>query len=265
MNPNQFAQQIKHELQQVRWPAGSQDLVFGAHGSVLVFAGQLTEDEMPAGLPLAVVRVDAGKFDEDDPGLLTQAFAVLIAAEVAGDKMGEHALIGGAAADVGRSAGHGVLEVAARARAAVQSLTGVDGAAILLSSDGTASPSLIGRGRHLAMHEFELSAVCTSAPHYAAPQGLRYEPVNTAKWKWDGSHCENRFDFLRYRLVKKFGEDYSRTPSDGTVIYTGTAAQFVGTQADGYTYTVFADYNSRGTAGVVEGSSEPEVGAYRVV
>ena len=45
MNPIQFAQQIKHRLEQVEWPFGSAGAVFGTHGSVAVFAGDPTEDQ----------------------------------------------------------------------------------------------------------------------------------------------------------------------------------------------------------------------------
>ena len=261
MSPLQLAQQIKHLLERATWSTGSQDVVFGARGSVAVFAGEPNEEQIPAGFPWALVGIDNGEVDPEDPGLITQRFTVTCAAEVAGDRMGEHAIIGGAAADIGRSAGRGVGEVAERVRATLQNLTGADGATILLSQIDLSTPTLIGRGRHLAMERTTLSAVCTSAPYFAPPQRLVWD---LGKWKWGGAHCSARFDFYRYRLVRKFGRDYSRTPADGTVLYTGTTPEFVGVQNDGYTYTVFADYNSRGAA-TVEGSSNPEVGAFRVV
>ena len=69
---------------------------------------------------------------------------------------------------------------------------------------------------------------------------------------------------MRYRLVRRLGRNFSATPSQGELLYTGTNAYWVGAQETGYTYTVFADYCSRGN-GIVEGYSKPEVGAYRVV
>jgi len=264
VNPIQTAQQIKHLLEQVAWPGGSGDLVLGGRGSVAVFAGMPTEEQIPPGFPWAMVGIDSGEFDPDDPDFITQRFQIIAAAEVGGDRLGENALIGGAAGDIGRSANRGVGEIAERIRDAVAKLTGADGAPVTLSGSGTGSPSVLGRGRHMALAELSLSATCTSAPYFAAPQMLRWDPAS-GKWKWDGSRCSSRFDFVRYRLVRKRGPDPSATPSDGTVVYTGTAAECTVAQNSGYVYTAFADYSSRGNATALEGSSSPEVGSYRVV
>lgn len=261
MNPIQFAQQIKHRLEQVEWPFGSAGAVFGTHGSVAVFAGDPTEDQIPAGFPWALVGIDRGQVDEDDPGLITQQFNVVVCAESGGDPLGEHALIGGAIQQVGRSGNRGVGEIMERVREAVQSITGADGARVLLSSTSTGKPTPLGRGRHLALDELTLSAVCTSAATFSPPQQLRY---SLDRWKWNGDHCTPRFDFMRYRLLRRRGRNFSATPNQGELLYTGTNTYWVGVQETGYTYTIFADYCSRGN-GIVEGYSEPEVGAYRVV
>ena len=263
MNPSQMAQQIKHLLQQVRWPVDPADLVFGARGSVAVFAGRPAPEQIPPGFPWCMVGIDAGQFDPDEPGLITQAFSLIVATEVAGDRLGEHAIIGGAAASLGKSAGRGIGEVAERARWAVANLTGMDGARIIVSASRTAAPEPMDRGRHLVIASLDVEALCTSAPHYVAPQLLNYE---TNKWTWAGDHCAARFDFVRYRLVRKTGTDPSIDPEDGTVIYTGTTPEFVGARVNGQVYTVFADYNSRGSGGggaTVEGSSYPEIGSFR--
>jgi len=263
MNPIQMALQIKHELQTATWSGG--DLVFGARGSVAVFAGAPTEEQIPPGFPWALVGLDSGDIDEDDPSHIMQRFSITIAAEVAGDRMGEYALIGGAAASLTKSAGRGVGEIAERVRSAVQSLTGADGASVQLSAINTGTPAILGRGRHVAMDELTLSAVCTSALYYAPPQRLRSESVDGGDtWLWAGAHCSSRFDFLQYRLVEKAGSSPSTSPSDGTVLYTGTAAQFVAAATSGKTYTVFADYNGRGGA-TVEASSAVVIGSYKVV
>ena len=55
MDPWQMAQQIKHELEQVIWH-NSGDLVFGINGSVAVFAGPPTADQIPEGMPGALDR-----------------------------------------------------------------------------------------------------------------------------------------------------------------------------------------------------------------
>jgi hypothetical protein len=64
--------------------------------------------------------------------------------------------------------------------------------------------------------------------------------------------------------VQKSGSTPSTDPSDGTVIYTGTAPTLTGLAVVGNTYTVFADYDARGN-NIVDGSSSPVVGSYRAV
>lgn len=254
-----MAQQIKHLLQAATWSGGS--AVFGARGSVAVYAGTPTDDHIPAGFPWALVGIDSADIDPDQPSVIVQGFSVMCAAEVAGDRLGEYALIGGAAADLGKSAGRGVGEVAERVRATLQSLTGADGATVILSGTSAGTPAVLGRGRHLALDELRLTAVCTSAPHYSAPQRLR---VTDGTWLWEGAHCSGRFDFLRYRLVEKVGSTPSTSPSDGTVVYTGTAATADYAATSGRVYTCFADYNARGGA-TVDASSSAAVGSYVVV
>lgn len=259
MNPWQMAQQIKHELQLVAWTEGSESVVFGQRG-VVIFAGSPTEEQIPAGFPWALVGVGPGSPDQDHPEFLEQQFQVVIGAEVAGDPQGEFAIIGGATAELGRSAGRGVGEIAERARSAVQALTGADGAKILLTAISTGSPVTLGRGRHLALSDLSLTALCTSQLHYAAPQQAAY---SGGTWTWQGSHCSDRFDFLQYRLVEKSGSSPSASPTDGTIVYTGTDATSTATQTAGNTYTVFAEYNARGGPDA-EGNSDAEIGSYVV-
>ena len=255
-----MAQQLKHELETVVWPTGSGDLVFGGRG-VHVFAGTPNEDQIPPGFPWCLVGIDNGEADVDSPEFITQGYTLLIAAEVAGDPLGEFSIIGGSVADLGKSVGRGVGEVAERVRFAVGNLIGIDGAQIMVSATSTGSPTPLGRGRHLVLDEMSLTALCTSSLHYTAPQSLA---VVSGTWTWLGPHCSDRFDFLQYRLVSKTGIVPSTDPTDGTVEYTGTAATVDVVAASGKTFTIFADYNARGGSSV-DGSSDPEVGSYVVV
>lgn len=260
MNPRQFAQQIKHELQRVRWDVDGGEVVFGSTTNrVAVMAGPPSAEQMPAGMPWAIVMLDGADFDEEFPTLLRQTIRVVTAAEVTGDPLGEHTVTGGPAASLAKSAGRGIAEVSERVRAAVQDLTGADGAKVLLSGTSIDAVRQLSPGHQMGLSELVLSALCTSLPHFAAPQVLRW---SAGAWRWAGDHCERRYDFMRYRLVHKTGTDYSIDPTDGTVMYTGTASAWEGPQSEGV-WTVFADYDARGR-GTVEASSAPEVGSWRV-
>lgn len=260
MNPFQMALQIRHKLRTVVWPTGAGDLVFGARGAI-VFAGTPTEEQIPPGFPWCLVGLGTGDPDEDHPELITQTFNLITGVDVAGDPMGEHSIIGGAVANLGKSVGRGIAEVGVRVRAAVQNLTGMDGAKILLTATAIDTPTAFGRGRHLTIDEHTLTALCTSDLHYAAPQVIAHDGTD---WTWTGGHCSSRFDFLQYRLVRKTGFEPGTGPSDGTTVYTGTPATFTGVATNGNTYTVFCDYNAR-KGSTIDGSSGVEVGSYKVV
>lgn len=260
MNSWQFALQIQSLLEAAVWPTGNAELVFGAQGqSVAVFAGEPTPSDIPPGFPWCLVGVDDGAHDTDHPEFIEQGFTLITGVEVAGDPLGEFSMVGSSVSDLGSSAGRGVLEVTERVRTAVQDLTGIDGAKILLSASTTGSPAPLGPGRHLALGALSLTALCTSALHYAAPQEIA-EAADA--WSWEGSQCSSRWDFNQYRLVRKTGSA-PQTPSDGTVVYTGTLAAAAHTPVSGDTYTIFADYHARaGLSGsTVDGSSSAVVGA----
>lgn len=262
MNPLQMAQQIKAELQAIVWPDGSGQVVFGSQeGRVLVFAeGPPDPSQLSPAFPFALVIVEEGTFDEDDPTLIaSQGFSVIVAAQVAGDPYGEVALIGGAQANLGTSPGKGVLELSERARAAVQDLVGSDGAKVILSGTATSRPGLIS-GKHCAFADVRLTATCTSALAFAAPQQLVNSGVGQT---WQGAHCSDRFDFVQYRMGWKAGSTPAETPAETTaIVYTGATAAASITTTSSRTYSVFADYNKRGGSTVENSSSGSRVGAY---
>jgi hypothetical protein len=260
MMPWQMAQQLKHELEQVKWTTGSAKVVFGTNNRVRVTSGEPTQEQMPGGFPFALVILAGGVPDEEDPDLLVQRFEVLTCVSVTGDPMGEAAVIG-ASADLGESAGRGIAEVAARVRAAIGKLTGADGAKVQVTITDISTPKVLA-GPHVVIDERTVTVICTSDLHYAAPQEIA---VTGEAWTWAGPHCSNRFDFKQYRLVWKTGTAAPTSPSDGTTVYTGTVAGTTHAPLAGKTYAAFADYSARKQSGVVEGSSDPEVGSYKVV
>jgi len=259
MNPWQLAQQLRHVLARVAWEDGSGAVVFGQQG-VIVTAGPVSDEALPGGFPFAIVTVDSGSPDPDDPSLLLQSFSIVAAVQVFGDNMGEFAVIGGARADLGKSTGAGILEVGERVRSAVQSMTGADGAALVVSATGTAAPTPIGQGRHIVTEEFRVTALCTSQPVYTAPQELTR---GGSTWRWNGDQCAARFDFLRFRLGYITGSDPADTPGDLTAVaYTGTGTEAAASTSAGRVYQVFADYHPRGTGAVEYSSEGAVVGAY---
>jgi len=262
VNPWQIAQQIKHELSTLTWDGGSGEVVFGPR-SVFVYAGTAPDIEQhPPGFPFALITIDAGTPDPDDPDLIEQGLTIVTAVEVAGDPMGEFAVIGSSRPDLGKSTGAGVAEVAERVRYAIQRLTGYDGAAVVVSGSGTGAPQTLGDGRQIAFDQFNVTALCTSQPRYTAPQrfGITFQTMS-----WAGEWVTPRFDFLQFRVGYKAGTTPATSPDDcDAIIYTGSNTEYAEAVVAGRVYSVFADYNSRGGS-AVEASSTADVGSYKVV
>lgn len=260
MNSWQMAQQIKHKLANVTWAAGSAQYVFGPR-SVFVFSGQPPSDkELSPGFPFALVTIDAGTADDDHPELINQTFAVTIACEAAGDPMGENAVIGSARVDLGKSAGAGSAEVGERVRYALQSLSGVDGAPLIVSGAGITGPSVPAEGRHITFETYTVNAYCTSQPYYTSPEQLRYV---SGAWRWAGLQCTSRFDFKSFRLGYSAGSKPAEDPAETTIVYTGSATSFVTTKVAGRAYTIWADYDPRKT-GTAAATSSLVVGSWVV-
>ena len=220
-----MAQQIKHELQQVTWPVTGGEVVFGsqANSVAVVAGGPSSQEQIPSTWPWAMVAIDGGNVDEDEPNLIEQTFRVIVAAKVWGDPTGENSVIGGARPDATTSQGRGAAELIERASVAVGNLNGVDGCKLLLSSSSVVGPVPIGGNAKdpCVMGELVVSGWCTMQADYASPQNLRR--VADA-WRWDGSHCASRFDFVQFRLVRKQGQEPALTPSDGTTVFAGQSS-----------------------------------------
>lgn len=257
MNPWQMSQQLKHELQTVTWE-GSTNPVFGTR-SVYVYAGAPPSDEEhPPQFPFCLVTIGTGTPDEDHPELIQQTFTVVVAVEVAGDPLGEQAVIGGSRSSATRSSGAGIAQVAERVRYAIQNLTTYDGASIIVSGSGVGSPGTLGRGRQVVFDEYTVEALCTSQPHFPAPQQLT--AVGTT-FSWEAGPVANRYDFVRYVLGYRTGDEPATSFSGVTPVYQDTDLEISHAAAAGRVYHVFAEYNSTGLTGVRE-YSEPELGSY---
>ena len=261
MNDWQLSQQLKRELQTVMWSSGAASRVFGERG-VVVFAGTPSADQIPPAFPWCLIGIGTGTADESEPDLIEQSYDLFVGCQVMGDPMGQNAILGGPVATLTSSTNRGVLETCERALFAVGKLTGADGAAVVVSTVSTDSPSLPDEPRHLAVRQFSVSALCTRGLYYAAPQQLDHD-ANANQWTWEGVHCSDRFDFLRYRLIRKSDGNPSLQPTDGTEVYSGTTASYTGDKTSGNTYTCFAEYDARGR-GTVDDFSDPEVGSYVV-
>lgn len=235
MNSWQTAMQIRHLLRTVEWADGSTGVVFGDRGAY-VYAGSPQAARHPPTFPFAQVMIEGGTADPDHPQFIEQTFSVVVAVNVKGDNLGQQAIIGGPAPDLGDSQGRGVAEVVERALAGVGELTGADGAWANVSLSAVTAPTLLApQLAHVALQQFNITAMVTRAPYWAPPEELAYNH-GTTYFTWEGSHCINRYDFLQFRLVE-----------NAVTLYTGSAELYNGLGNNSATATIVADYDPRGT------------------
>jgi hypothetical protein len=107
-----------------------------------------------------------------------------------------------------------------------------------------------------------VTAMCTTAPSFAAPQRAKFNGGGTTL-TWAGAHCSSRYDFIDFRVMERAGTSPSTSVTNGTAVYTGTAATASLAFVAGRTYTVFARYGDRTTE--VLAASSPEVGSWRTL
>jgi len=266
MNPEQMARQIRHELEQVTWPAGSQALVFGSQGRVRIYSDLPTEEQIPPVFPAAMVGIKSGTPDRDLPEFMHQQFTVTALAMVGGDPMGQHSVVGGATADVGTSAGKGVMELAERVRYVLKNIMGATGSKVHMHLSSTETPVSIA-GKHLVANDTGIEAMCTSDLYYAPPQQF----VNSgSSWTWVGAqHCRSRHDFVSYALAYIVGSTPAEDFSSYTQVESSVTTEAITHVAvPGRVYTVFAEYNRHGRSGettIVGRSRGDRKGAYVVI
>lgn len=256
MNPYQLALQIRKELRIITWPSGAGDVVFGTHrGVVEVLAEAPTKDQYPPRFPCCFILLGDADADDDAPGLQEQSFQLIAGVAATGTPMGSHAITGGPSRNLGKSPGRGVAEVIERVHAAIGDLTGADGASLQVLASATAGPFTVDSRNHIAFAQLTVTAWCTRALHYAAPQQLT---VSGSTWTWEGAHCSDRFDFFNYVLRSVASPNYPTGPTNGTAIYTGTAATTTHSPIGGQNYGIFAQYDAR-KDGTADGNSDAEV------
>jgi hypothetical protein len=267
-----MALQMKAVLEAATWPTGAQEKIFGGPKGqrVAVFADTPKPEQLPNAYPCCLIVMEDGEPDEDHQELIEHTFRIVTGAQIRGaDRIGERALIGATVKDassLGRSANRGVAELAARVRAELGFLSGSDGAPLQLLSTALSSPFLAADLTALAFDEQTVTAQCTTDLSYSAPQQIAYAGGPGFAWTWLGPHCSSRFDFVRYKLVKKAGTDPPTDPTDGTMMYTGTGAAHAEEVLAGNTVAAFAEYAMRDrTTPTIEGNSDPVYGSYLVV
>lgn len=261
MNPAQILKQVRKIIREVRWPGGSADLVVGLN--VFITEGATSEQDVPSVSPFVFITAGPTEAHPKEPGVLTIDVVVTICASVAGDPLGQAAIVGGVRLDTGKSAGRGVLEVESPILTRLQQLTGADGTPVVLSLVSGTPTTQLGN-RTVAQRTWTVRVLCTVEPEYDPPRNLVTAAGAAGHAVLTWKNPPDRFDFRRVLLVRKAGATPPASVTDGTVVYTGELETFDDACGAGqFSWTIFAAYCFVENRGVDEDFSPVETGTQR--
>lgn len=248
MNVWQVSRQLAFVLRIATWDGG--EVVFG---SVAVTVRPHEDAMEQLMFPVALIRPLAADVDpehDEEMELLQQRFAVRVMVAVAGDALGETAILGAnrAVGDTG-SAGRGVLEVEEELADAINRLNGIDGIEVLLRARSAVDVDPDDEVGYVAIREYLVEALTTTNRFYHAP--TRFTAVGgsgsvTLAWTLP----PNRFDRVRVMLRRAAGGTPPATPTSDIEVPLGTPLPtgFVDTGlAPGtFSYSLFGVYDDFG-------------------
>lgn len=248
MDARQMAILLRTKMRAATWPGGTQDVVLG--NRVYVVCDGLEEEEIP-GAPFALIHVGDYTADEKRPTLLDQPFNVVVVVAAAGDRLGEAAVLGTSrSGDVmGSTKGRGVLEVSRALLAAVEDLTGADGAPILVSLGSGSRARPVGEGRLVVAQQHMIRALCTAQPEYQAPPWFSATKSGAdvdLQWALPGVPQPI---LQAVRVQYAAGSTPPATPTAGTTVYEGVDTSETHTPA-GFpaSYSIWAAYSETGAS-----------------
>lgn len=250
MNPWQCFRQIQSTLRAEVWP-GSATSVFPTD-SVLVSAAPSPGVFDTLIMPTAILRplsVQADPEHDQEPGLLVQQCGLTLAQIVAGDAVGEHALMGAIRQD-DDSAGRGLLELEARVLSAIEILNGLEGFSIL-NRFQSAPKADTGGNRYVAWRDYLFEMTCSSEATYE-PAGsfVTSESGGTVTLTW--TLPTGRYDISSAILRRASGSTAPATKTDGTGVTLASALALTVDDTPGsgtFSYSIFVDYD--------DGTSDP--------
>lgn len=261
-SPWQTIRELRATIANVAWPDGTGAKVVGDAGCYIT-AGV---DKAPDRLPFALLNVGQQTADDDDPGLVSQDFNLVIAVSVPGHNLGEYHLIGGASAEADRwgfSTGRGLLEVETALLAAIQNMTGADGTPIHVRYGSAAAVQELDGDRSVVVRTYTVTAMCTRVDEYPAPRNVvATGGSGSIVMTWDLP--PSRFDLSS--IVVRYASGATPPASSSA----GTGATLASDLATGVTITlaagtwsvaVFARYVDTNASDVRY--SEQEIGSYR--
>lgn len=168
MNCFQCLSQLAWLLRTRAWTDTPNELVLASARCSAGMAATYAQSELK--FPFVLVKPLGSTSDEHETALKKQSIEVILAVANAGDRIGEHALIGGqrqATTPSGRSSGRGLLEVEEEVLSVINFMNQTNGIRIQTQSTSAAEAAVVEGLGYVATRAYELQAVLTTARFYA--------------------------------------------------------------------------------------------------
>lgn len=266
MSPEQVAKQLCYLLRTATWSESPNELILG--DSVYVTSGVLDDDDLPVRMPFGLIAIGRGVPDEDEPDLIDQEYALVIAASVHGDPLGENVLLGGPGASSGRfgkSDGRGILALDQALLTVVSRLTGAAGTPVVCTAQESPEPERVAGEQHVVWRRHGLKARCTRAEQWQGPQNLTVGVATPGQavlaWDLPPDSYSRRAMVVR-RATGSTAPTSATAGTNVPVSALATGVTVTGLAAGAHSFAVFMGHTSSG-ADSSEFYSAQAVGTYR--
>lgn len=245
----QLCRQIRKILREQTWPDSPNEVVFGAR--VYVSVAVADDQAGRIGFPFALVAPGSAEQDEQSPTLELSSINVVLATAVAGDHVGEAALLGGprGSSGSGSSRGRGLLELEEALHDAVGTLTGANGVGLRVAWRSAPEARVVAGVGYVVSRGYTLEAVTTRDRSYPAAPRLAATAAGGGAVSLSWALPPDRYDRLRMILRRSSGATAPTGPTDGTgVTLSGDLATSV-TDTPGagtWSYSLFTAYDETG-------------------
>ena len=266
MNTLQILKQVRNRLRARVWDVVGGAVVFG---SVHVSQAPTAEAVDGFRFPIALIRPGSEASNPQIPASITFVVEVEIVVAVAGDQLGEHALIGASrAGGATNSEGRGLFEVEEQVKNTLGQMQTAEGIRIVGFSAGADRAGVVGDDLYVAARTLTFTLTGTADPYYHPVQraaAVDAAGAGDADLTW--ADPPDRFDRRVIRIRRAAGATAPATVTDGTQVTDAAIGDLAFTDSPGagqFSYAFFAAYTDTGQA-VNEKFSDQEPGTVATV
>lgn len=248
MNQWQALRQVRKRLRDRTWPSGGSKVF---NESAVVTAGPTEEGFPVLPMPFALIRPGSGQADPDhreEPGLWVADFSVILAVAVAGDAVGEHALLGAAREAETKSAGMGLLEVEEQLYGAIRELSANDGLSIESVAESVVQATRALDLGYVAFREYGFRMRVSTSKEFPPPENLVATDAGGGFAALSWVLHPPRFDRYRVRMRRAAGSTPPANIGAGvevTLLDDLSTGHTDNPGAGTFSYSVFGTYDDR--------------------